>query len=474
MVGTVMALGGFFILRQRFAILETATRNELVAHAQSLKIALEDAFLDPKAAEAQRLINRLGENPRIYSVIIFDERKNILMLSNPDVSEAIRNPLTIERVIEKGETIEFTQGEEVYSIILPINISNKRRLAVQISQPRSFLIADRANARRDIALITLLLFGSVVLTVLIVARQSLLRPVIELLKGAEAIGSGNLNYRVMLPNGAGEFTRLAYSFNQMADKLLEQRKKVENDTEERLQLERKLNHSERLAFVGRVAAGVAHEIGAPLNVIKGRVEMIQSERVNLSDKQQRNLTIINSQADVIARIIRQLLNLARPYHLYREKLKAGDLVEEVVELIESEAAGRRVRIDMKIQNDCLVFGDRKLLQQVLLNICLNGIHAIENDGVLSIIVDKEIAPDSPSSANGKRMVKLLIWDTGKGIALQDLAHVFDPFFTTKDPGKGTGLGLSVSRRIVEEHGGWIKAANRVEGGAAFTIYLPEG
>ena len=144
---------------------------------------------------------------------------------------------------------------------MPIRISAARRGAFEISQPAEFIKADYARARRDIALITLALFAAIVAVVLLVMRNNLLRPIKELLVGAKAVGQGDLAYRVIAPSSGNEIAQLASEFNGMAESLAEQRRAAERQAEETLALERELRHSERLASVGRLAAGVAHEMG---------------------------------------------------------------------------------------------------------------------------------------------------------------------------------------------------------------------
>jgi signal transduction histidine kinase len=222
--------------------------------------------------------------------------------------------------------------------------------------------------------------------------------------------------------------------------------------------------------VGRLAAGVAHEMGAPLNVIKGRVEMLRDRSVVAAEKRARNLDIIGAQADAITDIVRQLLTLARPFNLRRVAIETASLIATVVELIEADAvkSGVRVEVPRDMGHSDFVEGDPALLRQSLMNICVNALHAMAQGGRLLI----EVAPEE-RRRNGGTFVGLRVSDNGSGIPPENLAHIFDPFFTTKEVGKGTGLGLSVARRIVEEHDGWIEAANREEGGAAFTIWLPK-
>jgi two-component system NtrC family sensor kinase len=472
-VGAVMVLGGYFILRQREDIHERALRSELYAHAITLRLTLEDIYRAGRIGDAQRLIDHLSENPRIFGVILFDEEGRVAMFSNPLQAEKIVESSEARQVISTGNGIEIAQsrdGSEVYSVIMPVRISAARRGAFEISQPTEFIKAKYADARRDIALITLALFAAIIVVVLLVMRHNLLRPIRELLTGARAIGQGDLTYRVVTPGSGDEIAQLASEFNRMAESLAEQRLVAERQSEERLALERELRHSERLASVGRLAAGVAHEMGAPLNVIKGRVEMLRDRPGAPAEKSARNLDIISAQADVIAGIVRQLLTLARPFNLRREAVEPDRLISTVVELIETDATKRSVRVEVPRNNHHrieFVEGDVALLRQSLMDICINALHAMAEGGRLLI----EVAPEE-RRRNGWTFVGLRVSDTGSGIPPENLAHIFDPFFTTKEVGQGAGLGLSVARRIIEEHDGWIEAANRVEGGAAFTIWLP--
>jgi two-component system, NtrC family, sensor kinase len=466
-VGTVMTLGGYYMLRQREAILETAMRNELRAHAATLKIALEDAYRSGRTGDVQRLINRLSEDPKVYSVTLFDETGRSVMSSNPLAADVIRNPPQAQQVIATSRTAEVDSNQDLVSLILPIRVGESRRGAFEITQPRSFIKADFARARRDIAYVALALFAAIVLVVLAVMRRSLLKPINELLGGAVAIGRGDLEYRVIVPESGGELAQLAREFNRMADSLDEQMHAASREAEGRLALERELRHKERLASVGRLAAGIAHEMGAPLNVIKGRAEILKQRHDLPQERRDRNLDIINAQADGIARIVRQLLTLARPFNLRREVLDAAQLIADVRELIEPEATKAGLRIEISAGVKKRIEGDVDLLHQVLLNICLNGLQAMEEGGRLSMELLK-----GDAVRNDCQFVAIQVSDTGPGISPDNLHHIFDPFFTTKDVGQGSGLGLAVSHRIVEEHGGWIEVRNRQAGGAVFTVYLP--
>jgi len=475
MIGLVMSVAGYYRIRQRQDILANSLQNEARAHALTLQLVLENEYRAGRISEAQRSVNQLSENPKIYSVALYDNDGRIVLVSHPFSAAEIGYPPEVSQVIATGKAVEIRRrigNEEVFSIISPIRTSGGQRGAFEITQPLSFIKADFARARLDVGLTTMALFLTVALVVWFVTRRNLSRPIKELLGGAEALGKGNLQYRVIVPKGGNEFNRLARAFNRMAERLEDQRNAAQHEAEERVALERELRHSERLASVGRLAAGVAHEMGAPLNVIKGRAEQLLARsdaNPNESpEKLRRNLTIITEQADGIARIVRQLLNLARPFNLKRMPVELPVSIARAVELIEAEAAKNGVTIETVPCDGLLVEADSELLQQVLINVCLNGIQAMPEGGRLTIE-----AADQAIVKENKPFIPVRIFDTGTGIATESLPHIFDPFFTTKEVGQGTGLGLAVSYRIIEEHGGWIEAANRYPRGAAFSIYLPK-
>ena len=472
-VSAVMLAASLLTLRQREALLRESARAELRAHAFTLRVVLEEDYRAGRTLDAQRLIARLRENAGVYSVILFDGTGNITHLSNTITPNEFRFLNEARLAIASGAVSEIERsigGEDYFSIVTPLTVETGRVGAIEIVQPISFVRAHITRARQHIALTALLLCLTVLLVVAIVTRYSLTRPIKELLGGAAAVGQGDLDYRVIVHGDGSELARLAREFNRMADSLAEQRRAAAREAEERLALERALRHSERLAAVGRLAAGVAHEMGAPLQVIDGRAKQLLDRHDAPIEARQRNLAIIRTQTERITRIVRNLLNLSRPYNLRRQQVELAQLVNGTVELIETQAESANVKIDVLPGVAAAVEADPELMQQVLLNIFRNALQAMPQGGCLHVECLKDGA-----RKDGQGFAALRIADTGSGIAPDHLPHVFDPFFTTKEAGHGTGLGLAVSSRIVEEHGGWIEAANAPDenaAGAVFTIYLP--
>lgn len=467
-VVVVMLVASLITLRQREASLYAAARAELRAHALTLRAALEEDYSAGRPQYARRLIDRLGENSGIYSILLFDATGAVTLISNARTPEEIRYVNEARRALAAGEIIEIERrlgGEDFFSIIMPVAAGGAHVGAVEVVQPISFVRAHIARARRDIAVTSLLLCLTILLVLYAATHYSLSRPIYELLGAARAVGQGDLAYRVIVSGGGGsELTRLAQEFNRMADNLEAQRRAAAREAEERLALARKLRHNERLAAVGRLAAGVAHEMGAPLQVIDGRAKQLLNQPAAPTEMRTRNLTIIRHQAERITDIVRQLLNLARPYQLRRAPVNLRGAVAATLETIEADVERNGVQIEITSDHDATVEADPHLLGQVFLNICRNAVQAMPTGGQLRV----EFVNGAPDCA------AVRFTDSGNGIAPEDLEHVFDPFFTTKEVSAGTGLGLAVASRIIEEHGGRIEAANARQGtGAVFTVYLPK-
>jgi signal transduction histidine kinase len=470
-VNAVMLVATFLILRQTERNLTTAAKDEIRAHAVTLRIALEEDYATGSALDAQRLINRLNENANIYGAILFNAAGQIEVVSNSIIAEQIAYPSEVKlalRTLQPIEVIRQINNQDVFSVISPLQNGNVVVGAIEIAQPISFIRAELIQERRNIAFTAAILSIIILLVASLVLHFNLTRPVQSLLHGAIALGKGDLAHRVAVPRTSGEFVRLATEFNRMAAQLAAEREALAHETEEKLALERKLRHSERLAAVGRLAAGIAHEVGAPLQVIDGRAKQLLERQETPRETCQRNLTIIRTQADRITRLVRQMLNLSRPYSLQCQPTNLRDLLAEVVEAVEISATHHQIKLTLQAPAQQVVEIDSGLILQALLNIAQNAIQAMPAGGELKLVCLSE-----PVMKDGTPMVVLQISDTGPGIPPQHLEHIFDPFYSTKEIGHGTGLGLSVSSRIVEEHGGLLEAANHPAGGAVFSLYLPQ-
>jgi signal transduction histidine kinase len=225
--------------------------------------------------------------------------------------------------------------------------------------------------------------------------------------------------------------------------------------------------SEKLASVGRLAAGIAHEIGNPIGIVLGYIDLIH--KGGLSPEEEKDfISRIESEITRINIIIRQLLDFSRSSAEEKENCSVHDLITDTVEMLKPQSRMRELEITMDLRADKdTVLADKNQLQQVLLNILINSIDALEEDGHF-----REKSYIMVKSENKNDFIMLDFVDNGPGIADEDIDRIFDPFFTTKEPGRGTGLGLSVCYRIIEVLGGTIKAESALGKGMMIYIGLP--
>ena len=232
------------------------------------------------------------------------------------------------------------------------------------------------------------------------------------------------------------------------------------DISERKRLEIQLRRAERLAELGTLASGMAHEIGTPMNVILGRAEYLLQRTADEGMK--KGLATIVTQVERITKVMNQLLAFARRRTPERRAVDFGEIVDDSLEMFQERIAQSRITVDKTIESSLPpVRADRDQLIQVLINLVMNSIPAMPEGGRLSLSLARE----------GSH-VCLGLSDTGHGMPEEIRSKVFEPFFTTKDFGKGTGLGLTVVKGIIEEHGGTIAVESVVDKGTTFWIRLP--
>jgi signal transduction histidine kinase len=242
--------------------------------------------------------------------------------------------------------------------------------------------------------------------------------------------------------------------------------------EERRRIEISLRNAERLASVGRLAAGLAHEIGTPLNVIVGRAESLR-KKLQGNEPAERNLQIITGQIERIATTVKGMLDYSRSREVRLSPTALTDVLGKVIEFLEDRFLNTSIRVETDFKRTCpLVHADADRLYEVFLNLAVNAIDAMPSGGTLSVKVGAEIRPHAERPGPERPFAVVSFEDQGFGIAPGDLERIFDPFFTTKEVGKGTGLGLSISYGIVREHGGWIQVRSTVGTGTAITVFLP--
>ncbi len=240
---------------------------------------------------------------------------------------------------------------------------------------------------------------------------------------------------------------------------------VLDDLTERRALEEQIQRAQRLAALGRLAGGLAHEIRNPLAITRAAAQVLQRE-IGEGSALSEYTQVIQSEIDRVDRLIEQLLAYARPVPIARGPVDVGTLLDRTLTLTRAYAAQHDVTLLADAEPDLpVVEGDAELLHQALVNLLLNSIHAAAPQGTVRVL-----ASASPHEQLMPPHVILTINDTGNGIAPADLPHIFDPFFTTRID--GTGLGLSIVQQIIQEHDGTVEVHSQLGRGASFVVSLP--
>jgi two-component system NtrC family sensor kinase len=441
------------ILSKDGTIIHSSKKEEVGDKVDQEAEACLGCHLDEKAVEESPLIGR----PRIFTA---DDGRRML-----GSTAVFRNESTCS-----GSSCH--QNEEELSVLGVLDIVYP-------------LDAIERTLKSNTYKLIIMSIGFIILAGLLLGylvNRMIYLPLSDLDEGASRLAKGDLENKIPV-RSKDEFGQLAASFNSMTRALRQSRVDLESwghTLEEKVKeasRELELAHaetarSEKLASVGLLAAGIAHELNNPLTGVLTFAHLV---RKNLPDdsRDAEDLDLVIRETKRCAGIIRRLLDFSREKTPEKAYGNLNKIIEETVQLVEQPAQLEDIEIITDLDEKLpMVWLDESLIKQVIMNMLVNARHAIENGGTISIrtrFCDANGCPDSITSSEG--MAEITISDNGCGIAPENLQKIFDPFFTTKGVGKGTGLGLSVSHGTVKAHRGTIEVTSEVGKGTEFRIYL---
>ncbi|MFC2077057.1 cache domain-containing protein [candidate division KSB1 bacterium] len=315
------------------------------------------------------------------------------------------------------------------------------------------------DLKRNIIIIFLSIAGISIALAIVISyflSRSILSPIAQLKAGAQRLARGDLGYRIPIQSD-DEVGMLCEAFNSMAESLLDHDRKLKESTQ------RQLTQSEKLASIGRLAAGVAHEINNPLTGVLTFSSLLLEEK-DLPAKAKDDLQIIVNETTRCRGIVRNLLDFARETKPEIIKVDINKLIRSTLDLIRKQSLFQNIDIKEQYQPSLPeISADLNQIKQVVMNLVLNGAEAMPEGGKLFI---------TTNHSNDNQYITITVKDSGMGITEENLKFIFDPFFTTKEQGKGTGLGLAVSYGIIQRHGGTITVTSQVDRGTTFEINLP--
>ena len=463
---------------------ETAAGAERLAEA--IKRSINQDMLEKKRDRIQRSLEEIGRQNgiaylRIYSksgVVAYSSQAGELGRRVDKTADACDrchksgNPTARPDPLGLWERSRITRGASGRRVLATIQgVSNEAPCwsAPCHAHPREQKVLgvlalayslQEADARRSkmtrVAALALAVSIVCVCSVIgLAVRRYVTRPARLLSKATALIGSGNLQHRIPL-QGADEMGQLAKAFNEMTEKLLFHIHAL-TETQE------KLFHAQRLAALGKMAAGVAHEINSPLTIILNDASLMLRD-TSKGSREEEGLQVIVTEARRCGQIVNNLLEFARDDRSQRSPADLNEIVRETLLLASHQAIIQDVTVHLNLKSELpQVRVDVDQIKQVFLDIISNAVQAMPGGGSLTI--------ESDSPPGGDR-VRVSFADTGCGIPEENVEKIFQPFFTTKDATRGTGLGLAICDEIVQKHGGRISVRSAVGKGTCVTVELP--
>jgi len=471
--------------------------------------------------EIQDFVHLYLKEHGLYGLLIVDNQYNIIAGKKSEwINGRSTDPL-LEKAIQRGELsaeIEksggfFSAQYKKMTVRAPLWHQGNIVGGIQMEVPILDLMVNLIESKKIILVtiisdaLVLIIFGSFLLS------RVLVNPIKDLVRLTRRISDGDFSQSIEVLS-KNEIGQLMESFNRMIARLKENQESIGNylesleSTNKQLkEAQEELIRTEKLASIGRFAAGVAHEVGNPLGAILGYTSILRKEGIN-RDESEDYMKRIEKEIDRINKIVRELLNFARPSKFEVREVEINKILESTLSLLSYQKTFKNIQTQLDLQSDLpRIKGDESQLSQVFINIILNAIDAMPTGGTLQIQAEgyiiESLNPDRPQQiysrrrksdpaksdysllrkhhpllsgltrfSTGDRLVKVGITDTGSGIKKEDLENIFDPFFTTKAPDQGTGLGLSISLKIVESLGGEIRVKSEVGKGTTFEVYFP--
>ena len=353
------------------------------------------------------------------------------------------------------------------------------KLILEVPTAVAFGQATRTAISVALFFIPAILFMGYV--ILFLMKRFVITPIVKLTETTKIIAKGNLTQQIDVTS-RDEIGDLANSFNQMISQLRESYDQLEEKVKERTgqllktndelnkeiadrkRLEKTILQSEKMAAIGKLASGVAHEINNPLGIILGFAQIL-AKQIKSGDPFEIHVKSIERESLRCKTLVQDLLTFSRAGRAEKELMDLKVAIEEALSLVLAQSKFKNVELEKEIQEIPKIFGNQNQIQQVIVNLSNNAIDAMPKGGRLSLRVCKITFKNRPA-------VQIAVEDTGQGIPEELLSKIFDPFFTTKEVGKGTGLGLSLVYEIVEKHDGQIRVQSELGKGSVFLVTLP--
>ncbi len=475
------------MLWQRDALQQEGEKNKIIL--AGLQALLPAGCPDlTKSSPATLSFVHLLPNPSLDHIQVYYNKKELLPL--PDdvfrrtLNSIVKQAATTRHFVSRhtGSFLSFV-GRQKHMIAAAEPIIRHGKVVGGVGIVRSLEPMFQKMWQAEKTTLAYILINLLILGVVAFFRMGklLARPIDRLVGIADQYGEREeVLFALDNDNPGNEFSRLAYSLNSMLARIEEDRKKREQSVAKLEEVNRELIatrqdviRAEKLASVGRLAAGLAHEIGNPIGVVQGYLGLLRQK--NLTSSEQKDfISRSENELQRINKLVRQLLDFSRSSSGKREIVFIHAVLQDLVEMMHPQPCMREIEISIDFAAGCDgVRADSDQIRQVFFNCLLNAADAIAsgNNYTKTIMITTTVIETDINNGTQSN-IEVSLADNGTGIAEADLDNIFDPFFTTKEPGKGTGLGLSVAYSIIEGCGGSMRIESKAGKGATVFVALP--
>ncbi len=469
---TILGSYGAWQLQREETELRRTAEHNLRLLGTAVQVAVENSIRDEQVADVREILEALELRDSSVDVLVFDPKGQLQANSWGSSQSVVLVRQALQEVDAARRPEIWFDGPRGLSNLIgvfPLRDDQGGSLGtVAVVWPLDVLRHDLNATATTAVLSCVTLIAGIAGVGWLLSLIFVRRPLRRLTDAMRAVEAGN--WTASVPSkGSDEVAAALSEFNSMVRELERARRKLIEAAEAREALESGLQRLDKLVTVGQLSAGLAHEIGSPLQVLNGRARAIAA-RSDLPQEVRRSAQIVEEQSDRIGKIVEQLLSFARRKGAQMSEVDLATTVRAVVDLMEPEARRRRVGLEFDTSSALpRVVADSDRIQQVTMNLMSNALRATPPGGIIRISLTGASFGEN-GGADGS--VRLRVSDTGGGIPEDVRDRIFEPFFTTWAANGGTGLGLAVVKSIVDEHAGLIEVSTTAGQGTSVTVHFP--
>lgn len=434
-------------------------KSDLELLGRAISLPISDALLNNDLSTVQANLDSVFNIGRVHGASVYNvygQQVAEAGITETDLSNSQLALQTVQTGVRQDD-YRRVEGRDVFSQFLPIVDRGGRIIGLLQINRRASDFDESFETLSQYAWLSWAAFGLITIAVLVFGHyRGVGRHVVALKDAMLRVAEGNRSTRVT-PAGPSELQEVAQGFNRMLDSITEAEQELEQRREHEASLQQALREQEKMAAIGSVASGVAHELGAPLTVIDGRASRLL--RNHKDEDSQRQLKAVRGQVQRLTGLVNQLLAFSRTPVQQREAISLRDLIATAMTSIEFEQDKGSAKVVIKELVDVILKVDIKRLELALVNVLRNGLQAAE----LEVVVAAEFADEG---------VIITIDDDGEGLPESMKDKALQPFETNKPQGKGTGLGLTIVKHVLNDHNGELSLTNNPNGGCRVTLSLP--